>query len=113
MIILSPEKIEWGGDDAVTLRNFLASSTGQRMLEALAFMAPEILDGNHPNKALVASGRVAGYREALEVIVRLTHEDPNASPPPAESPNYANLDDDDAWKDIDSEVDKSTESTTS
>jgi len=99
----------------VQLKNFLSSLTGVRLLEALAFFAPELGDGSHGNKTLVASGRVEGYQAVIGTIVRLTREDPNAKPPADASPNYASLDDDAAWKEIDKEngVDKTDEPTTS
>jgi hypothetical protein len=100
MIVIPPTTLEWDSSDAAELKKFLASGPGVRMLEALAFMAPELTDGVHAHKALVASGRVQGYQEAVSVVVKLTREDPK---PPAtqSSPNYPDLDADDAWKDVD------------
>lgn len=100
MILIPPTTLEWDSSDAAELKRFLESVTGVRSLEALAFSAPELTNGAHAHKALVASGRVAGYQEAVSVLVRLTREDPK---PPAQlsSPNYPDLDEDDAWKDVD------------
>lgn len=108
MIVISPTNIEWTSDDATQLRNFIESVTGKRWLEALAFYAPELLDGSAPNKALVAMGESKGYSSAIFRTLQLTKEDPNAKAlPPNASPNYASLDDDEAWKEIDkSENDK-------
>lgn len=109
MIIVPPTKpVDWTSDDAATLKKLLESSTGVRLFQLLAQRAPELLDGSHPNKALVASGVVAGYQDAISTIVRLTYDDPNEAPPPPPS-DYQSLDDDSAWKDIEKKVDKNDE----
>jgi hypothetical protein len=107
MILIPPTTLEWDSSDAAELKKFLSSSTGLRMLEALAFMAPELTDGVHAHKALVASGRVHGYQDAMTVMVRLTREDPKP-PAPQSSPNYPDLDADDAWKDLDKTPEEQT-----
>ena len=114
MIILAPKKIEWTSDDAARLKEFLNSPTGARVLQFLALGAPDLLDGTHKNKTLVASGAVAGYQDAVNTIFRLTYEDPNApTVPDVSSDNYKSLDDDAAWVEEDKAVDKSKNPTTS
>jgi len=98
MIIFAPRTIEWTSEDALRLKEFLNSPTGTRLLQFLDITGPEILDGSHKNKALVASGRVAQHQETLETIFKLTYEDPNAPMvPPVTTQNYQSLDDDAAW----------------
>ena len=67
---------DWNSDDARVLRLFLESDTGLRTLGWLKYWAPSLLDGSHVNKTLVASGKVAGYSEAVENIFSLTRENP-------------------------------------
>jgi hypothetical protein len=112
MIILPPTNVEWTGDDAAQLKNFLQSSTGARLLQVLALFSPDLLDGGDVNKTLVASGQLAGYQEAINTIWRLTYEKPIEEEKSPASSGYQSLDDDEAWKD-DSTVDKSTDPTTS
>lgn len=115
MIIFAPKTVEWSSQDAVQLKEFLNSQTGTRLLQILDLGAPEILDGSHKNKALVASGRVAQHQETLETVFRLTYEDPNAPVvPPVTTQNYQSLDDDAAWADEEkTSVDKPANPSTS
>jgi hypothetical protein len=102
MIIVAPTKVEWSSEDSARLKEFLNSQTGSRVLEVLAIQAPELLDGSHPNKALVAAGTLAGYQGAISTIFRLTYENPNPPDPKSEAPtSYQSLDDDAAWVDSD------------
>lgn len=88
---------EWASDDAAVLNTFIASSTGQKLLQLLAFQAPVLLDGGHMNKTLVASGEVKGYSAALANLLSLR----NSRPPEAsgDSDSYPPLDDDSKWTD--------------
>lgn len=114
MIIVAPTKVEWTGEDAVRLKEFLNSPTGFRLLQTLAMGAPELLDGTHPNKTLVSCGRLDGYQDAISTMVRLTYENPNETPESqVVTENYQSLDDDAAWVGVDSPVDKSDEKATS
>lgn len=91
------EPPEWNSDDALTLKGFLESSTGLKLTQTLAFLAPNLLDGEHKNKTLVASGVVKGYTEAVETIFSLQTSRPKEMEP--KSDNYPSLDDDSKWKD--------------
>jgi len=114
MIILAPKTIVWESEDAARLKDFLNSPTGARVLQVLAVGTPELLDGSHKNKTLVASGAVAGYQEAVNTIFKLTYENPNEPiVPPTTSDNYKSLDDDAAWVEEDKKLDKPTETATS
>lgn len=114
MIILAPKTIVWESEDAARLKDFLDSTTGVRLLQVLALGAPDLLDGTHKNKTLVASGAHAGYQEAVSTIFRLTYENPNEpAVPPVVSDNYKSLDDDAAWIEEDKAVDKTQNHTTS
>jgi len=115
MIILAPKTVEWTSEDASRLKEFLNSPTGIRMLQLVAMNAPELLDGTHKNKTLVASGAAAGYQDVINTIFKLTYENPNAPiVPEVVSENYKSLDDDAAWVEEDKEaVDKSKNPATS
>lgn len=94
MILLTDECPTWEAADASALRNFLENGTGIRLLGILAFQAPVLLDGAHMNKALVASGEVKGYTNALTGLVALTKSRPEEAKPVE---NYPSLDDEAAW----------------
>lgn len=88
---------EWTSDDALTLKSFLESSTGVKLAQTLAFLAPTLLDGEHKNKTLVANGVVKGYTEAVENIFMLQTNRPKEAEP--KSDNYPSLDDESKWTD--------------
>jgi len=90
---------EWTSDDALTLKGFLESSTGQKLAQTLAFLAPTLLDGEHKNKTLVASGVVKGYNEAVEQLFSLQTTRPKEMEPKPD--NYPSIDDDSKWADSD------------
>lgn len=114
MIVLPPKTIEWSSEDAARLKEFLNSPTGVRVFQILALGAPDLLDGTHKNKTLVASGAVAGYQDAVSTIFKLTYEDPNKPiVPDVVSENYKSLDDDAAWVEEDKKLDKPAEPATS
>ena len=103
MIIIAPTTVEWTSEDAVRLKEFLNSQTGNRVMQILAMGAPELLDGTHKNKTLVSAGMLTGYQAAITNMVKLTYENPN-DPVVSDAPpqgNYQSLDDDAAWKDVD------------
>lgn len=87
---------DWSSENSRTLRNFLATETGTRLMEWLAYYAPELLDGSDVNKTLVASGVYKGYHKAVSQIISLVTEQPKE----AEAPEmYPSLDNDGAWED--------------
>lgn len=89
-------KPDWTSDDAIALRTFLQSDTGQRALYHLSENAPALLDGSDVNKTLVASGCVKGFSEAVNALISLTVETPNSIP---EKSAYPDLDNDSEWQD--------------
>lgn len=96
MFISANEKLpEWSSDDAAVLRDFIASSTGQKLLVLLASMSPSLLDGSDVNKTLVASGEVKGYTLAISNIHDLRTTRPEEAS--GQSDNYPSLDDDSKW----------------
>jgi hypothetical protein len=62
----------------------------------LRFWAPTLLDGEHKNKTLVASGQVKGYYEAIDFLRSLTEENPIPEDPKIAA-EYPDLDDDKKW----------------
>lgn len=94
---------EWTPDDARILRLFLESDTGLRAMEWMAYWAPELLDGTHKNKTLVASGQVKGYNEVLSNLRSLVRENPVPEDPAQKSSEYPDLDDNSKWTDEQSE----------
>jgi hypothetical protein len=86
---------EWTSDDALSLKSFLESSTGVKLAQTLSFLAPTLLDGEHKNKTLVASGTVKGYTDAIENLFALQTSRPKEAEP--KSDNYPSLDDDSKW----------------
>ena len=90
---------EWSSDDAAQLNGFLASSTGDKLIELLCYLAPVLLDGGDVNKTLVACGEVKGYTEAVSTLCSLRNSRPVEAT--GEFDTYPNLDDDSKWKDVD------------
>jgi hypothetical protein len=91
---------EWTSDDALTLKSFLETSSGIKLARILAFQAPTLLDGEHKNKTLVASGVVKGYTDAIENLFSLQTSRPKEAEPKPD--NYPSIDDDSKWKESDS-----------
>lgn len=87
----------WTSDHAKQLKTFLATDAGQLALQWVAHFCPPLLDGDHINKTLVASGAVKGYQDALSQLIALTYEQPKDE---VASDNYPSLDDDSAWGDL-------------
>lgn len=87
----------WDADDAKVLRFFLECPTGLRAMAWLKYWAPELLDGSHKNKTLVASGVVKGYTEAIENLRSLHVENPIPDDGLVQSNEYPSLDDDTKW----------------
>lgn len=99
---IAPRK--WTSVEAKKLREFLNSDVGQLALGWVAYKAPELLNGSHQIKTLVASGEVKGYHGALSALWNLTVEQP-AEAKAAEA--YPSIDDDSAWAHLEKE--KSTQ----
>jgi len=96
MTFLPTKEIDWTSSDALRLREFLESSTGQRAVAHVVDDAPTLLDGSDVNKTLVASGEVKGFNKALTALFRLTVEKPEPAAKPKD--NYPDVDDDSAWE---------------
>lgn len=88
-------KPDWSSDDALALRAFLQSDTGQRALHHLAESAPALLDGSDVNKTLVASGCVKGFSDAINALISLTVETPESITPVKSA--FPDLDDESSW----------------
>lgn len=95
LIPTNRELPEWNSDDALTLKGFLGTSSGVKLTQILAFLAPSLLDGEHKNKTLVASGVVKGYTEAMENLFSLQTSRPKEAEPKSDS--YPSLDDESKW----------------
>lgn len=93
----SDKNSDWNSIDAINLRNFLGSQTGERLLTHLGESVPELLGSGDTNAILIRSGQVKGGSELLSLLVSLTIEPP-ASVPKA-SDKYPDLDDDSKWSD--------------
>lgn len=91
----SGQTADWTSDDAVNLRNFLGSQTGERLLVHLGESVPELLGSGDTNSVLIRSGEVKGGSALLSAIVSLTIEPPKSVP--TVSDKYADLDDDSKW----------------
>lgn len=100
LIPTNHEPPEWTSDDALTLKSFLETSSGVKLAQILAFLAPSLLDGEHKNKTLVASGAVKGYTEAVENLFSLQTSRPKEAEPKPD--NYPSLDDESKWTNLES-----------
>lgn len=89
---------EWNSDNAIVLKEFLSTPTGQRLQQVIAYQCPPFLDGADVNKTLVASGKRAGYEEGLALLQSLTTVQPE-QPEERFSETYPPLDDDSKWED--------------
>lgn len=85
---------EWTSDDAIALRTFLETVTGQRALVHMGEACAELLGGGELHAILIRSGEVKGYSAALVNLISLTTETPESTP---EKPLYPDLDDESAW----------------
>lgn len=88
---------EWSSADAIALRTFLESVSGQRFLFHLAEDCPELLGSGDTNNVLIRSGEVKGYSKGLKNVLSLTIEPPQSVAPV--SSNYPDLDDESKWDD--------------
>lgn len=84
---------EWTSDDAIALRNFLESVSGQRALIHLAEGCPELLGCGDINSILIRSGEVKGWSAVLKLFLSLTVEVPQTLPE-RKSDTHPDLDDD-------------------
>jgi len=89
---------KWTSVEAKILRDFLNSDAGQLALEWVAYKAPELLNGEHKGKTLVASGEVKGYHGAMSTLWNLTVEQPTEAKTPEA---YPSIDDESAWAETD------------
>jgi len=101
MILPVNEAPEWDSDNASELSGFLKTSTGEKMIQLLAFFAPTLLDGADVNKTLVTNGELKGYTNAVGQIISLQHSRPVEAQ--GVSDNYPDLDRDEFWVETDEE----------
>jgi hypothetical protein len=92
------EKFDWSSGDASELREFLKTSTGTKVLRALALEEPLLLRSGETNGILIRSGEVAQHKYLTSFLLDLTgeffehHDDGNSV-----SNDYPSLTDDNAW----------------
>jgi len=91
----SGKTADWTSDDAIALRDFLGTKTGERLLTHLGESVPELLGSGDTNAILIRSGEVKGGSAILSGLVHLTIEPPKSVPQVVEK--YADLDDDSQW----------------
>ena len=80
-----------GPDELHYLDSFLKSTTGRRVVQAVAAQRPPSLGDPF------AAGRVAGYEEAINTMLDLVGSVPQITEDKLS--NYPDLDDDHQWKD--------------
>jgi len=98
MILLpTTGEIEWTSVEAKTLRDFLQSDVGKKLLTLCASQAPSLLDGSDVHKTLVSSGERKGFDTLLDFILGLVVEPPAKDAPI--SNEYPDLNDDSKWED--------------
>ena len=93
--MLLPTKTDWTSTDASSLRTFLESETGQRILHHLSESVPELLSSGEINAILIRSGEVKGGSALLAQLVSLTVETPESITPVKSA--FPDLDDESAW----------------
>jgi hypothetical protein len=87
----------WDSEDRDSLRIYLTTKTGERLIPALADAVPGLLGSGQTNDILIRSGEVRGAQTILQALFLLAHppkEEPNKEPSP-----YPSLVDDTAWND--------------
>lgn len=94
----SGKTADWTSDDALNLRTFLGSQTGERLMVHLGESVPELLGGGGVNEILIRSGEVKGASATLVNLVSLTVEQPKSLPVTRDK--HPDLDDDDAFDPI-------------
>lgn len=95
MMIFTGKAIEWDGENAKELANFLEGQVGQKVLQHLLLMTPPNYDGPNANQMIAAGKMMEGYQQALETLVGLTKEQP--AQPQKPEPQYPDIDDDSKW----------------
>lgn len=68
-------ELPWTAEDSATLRQFLATNTGKRMLGKLILKRPAMTERSDPFKRGIQSAEVSGYEEAVHVLGWLTDSD--------------------------------------
>lgn len=89
----SGKTADWTSDDAINLRTFLGSQTGERLMVHLGESVPELLGGGGVNEILIRSGEVKGASATLVNLVSLTVEVPDTLPE-RRPESHPDLDDD-------------------
>ncbi len=68
-------ELPWTAEDSATLREFLKTTTGKRMLGRLIFKRPAAVERSDPFKRGIQSAIQEGYEEALQTIGFLTNSE--------------------------------------
>lgn len=94
---ISNDSPEWAAEDITALRNFLKTTTGQRLFTNLTSVVPMLLAGGETNAIMIRSGEVRGIQLAVKTILELAY--PPKVEPDAARTDYPPLTDDKAWND--------------
>jgi hypothetical protein len=93
------EQFNWTSVDAQDLKAFLQTSTGTKVLRALALEEPELLDKGDTNEILIRSGQTRQHKHITNFLFSLTGESfEHNSDDLQELNNYPSLEDDDQWE---------------
>lgn len=104
MIIVTGEEIELTSTEVAELTTFLRTSTGQRVIKAVAALRPIILGDPF------SAGQASGYEKAIVNLIEFTHV--VIDPPDDSVSNYPDLDNDAAWaKEVPRKGDEPTQGT--
>lgn len=91
----------WDSANAADFKSFLDTPTGQKLFQVLAYWRPSYSPDFQ--RRLVESGIIEGYELAVEKLFDLvkptTQDDPKK-----QNGNYPDLDNDEAWRDIEQQM---------
>jgi hypothetical protein len=92
---------DWTSDDALHLRAFLETTTGQKVFQMLSLQRPGFFADDASQETSFARSRsIAGYERALSELVNLTTSEHTAPTQPktvGAVPEMPDLDDDSQW----------------
>jgi hypothetical protein len=90
------QSLDWDSEDQAQWRQFLQSRAGQRLIPKAAEIMPRPLRTGDATAALIRSGEVLGYQDAISNFLALAFPPPM---PEKRSDEYPALTDDSAWDD--------------
>jgi hypothetical protein len=79
------------------IAEFFSRPAGETLLDFLDFMCPELLEAGTNEQILVRSGKVAGSKAQLKVLLQLISPDPE-TPKDTTAAAYPSLDDEKSWE---------------